>query len=279
MEERKLYKYLDVDGGITMLYHKTLMFTHPLGMNDPFDCHPALIDCSKAPKERTKIWGPKLIEDLEINHLEQKRDRAYLCCLSKVYNSIPMWAHYAKHCGICIGINMDKAKVYLDHMYGLIIGCMELEVQYKDIVNKPDYYRDFFDRFRYQFATKAKDWEYEQEVRLLSYGTSPVYEGILNGQKGTNKHPLTLKDTHMFLRIGRECFDSVYVGINTTEKDKEKIIKVARMCNPDIKIYQMTMDPHALRLKEEPIEIPLESKKEPLLYRIKQPLRKLFNLM
>ena len=255
-EERRLYKYLDVDGGLAMLYNKTLMFTHPLGLNDPFDCHPALIDCSNAPEEeeRTKIWGAKLIEDLETNHLEQKRDKAYLCCLSKVHNSIPMWAHYAKHCGICIGLDMKKAKVYLDRMYGFIIGCQELEVQYKDIVDKPNFFRDDIDRFHYQFATKAKDWQYEQEVRLLSYESSPHYLGLLNDQKGTKRHPLTLKDTHKFLRIGRECFDSVYLGLNTTEKDKEKIIKVARMCNPNIKIYQMTMDPKALRLKEVPIE-------------------------
>ena len=254
MGERKLYKYLDVNGGLTMLYNKTLMFTHPLGMNDPFDCHPALIDCLKAPEERCKIWGPKLTEDLETNHLEQKRDRVYLCCLSKVHNSIPLWAHYAKHCGICIGIDMEKAKVYLDRMFGLMIGCQELEVQYKDIINKPDLYRDYFDRFRYQFATKAKDWEYEQEVRLLSYDPSPRYLGLLKGQEGTKKHPLTLKDTHMFLRIGGECFESVYMGLNTSDKDKENIIKVAHLCNPDIKIYRMTMDPNALRLKEIPLE-------------------------
>ena len=250
MANRILYKYLDVDSGLTMLYNKTLMFTHPLGMNDPFDCHPALIDCSKAPEERCKIWGPKLIEDLETNQLEQKRDRVYLCCLSKVHNSIPMWAHYAKHCGICIGINMGKAKQYLDRMFGLMIGCQELEVQYKDIINKPDLYRDNIDCFNYQFATKAKDWEYEQEVRLLSYGPSRLYEGLLKGQKGTKKHPLTLKDIHMFLHIGGECFESVYLGINITEKNKEKIIAIASKCNPDIMIYQMTMDPNALRLKE-----------------------------
>ena len=252
MGTKKLYKYLDVKGGLTMLYNKTLMFTHPLGLNDPFDCHPALIDCSNAPEEeeRTKIWGPKLIEELETNHLEQKRDKAYLCCLSKVHNSIPMWAHYAKHCGICIGINMDKAEEYLDRMWGFIIGCQELEVQYIDIVNKPDFYRSHYDLFRYQFATKAKDWEYEQEVRLLSYDPSPHYMGLLPGQKGTKKHPLTLKDTHMFLHIGEECFESVYMGLNTTDKDKENIIKVARLCNPDIRIYQMTMDPNALRLIE-----------------------------
>jgi protein phosphatase len=32
---------------------------------------------------------------------------------------------------------------------------------------------------------------------------------------------------------------------------KAKIINVARKCNPDIKIYQMTIDPDAFRLKEE----------------------------
>ncbi len=277
MGERKLYKYLDVKGGLKMLCSKKLMFTHPLGMNDPFDCHPALIDCSKVPEKRHPTWPPEWVEALESNHFEQKRDRAYLCCLSKVHNSIPMWAHYAKHCGVCIGIDMEKAKVYLDRMFGLMIGCMVLEVQYKDIVNKPDFYRDYFDHFRYQFATKAKDWQYEQEVRLLSYDPSPQYMGLLEGQKGTNKHPLTLKDTHMFLRVGGECFESVYLGLNTTEEDKERIIQYARKCNPEIKIFQMTMDPHALRLKEEPIEMSLISKKKNCLNRLISHLCKLLH--
>ena len=34
------------------------------------------------------------------------------------------------------------------------------------------------------------------------------------------------------------------------EEQKERIIQEARKCNPDIKIYQMTVDPEAFRLKD-----------------------------
>ena len=62
------------------------------------------------------------------------------------------------------------------------------------------------------------------------------------------------KEVRAFLDIGGECFESVYLGVNLKEKDKEKIIKVARKCNSEIDIYQMTIDPEAFRLKEELIE-------------------------
>ena len=38
------------------------------------------------------------------------------------------------------------------------------------------------------------------------------------------------------------------------KEEKEKIIKVAKKLNPEIKIYQMTIDPDAFRLKEEEVE-------------------------
>ena len=41
------------------------------------------------------------------------------------------------------------------------------DVQYRDVVNKPNYYIDQEDFFNYQVYTKAKAWEHEQEVRLF----------------------------------------------------------------------------------------------------------------
>jgi hypothetical protein len=41
MPNDRLYKYLDADGGLMMLYYGTLMFTNATQLNDPFDCHPA----------------------------------------------------------------------------------------------------------------------------------------------------------------------------------------------------------------------------------------------
>lgn len=94
-----------------------------------------------------------------------------------------MWSYYSKHKGICIGLDMEKAQKYLSRIYGkIMIGCSVVEVQYKDIVEKPDYFRDAKDFFHYQLSTKAKAWEHEQEVRLFILDPWPTYMSLLPGQ-------------------------------------------------------------------------------------------------
>ena len=60
----KLYKYLDFTGGLMMLHYSNLQFTNATQLNDPFDCHPSLIDFSNVPKEACGGWTPKIIEEL-----------------------------------------------------------------------------------------------------------------------------------------------------------------------------------------------------------------------
>lgn len=50
-----LYKYLDINGAIMMLYYSDLMYTNATMFNDPFDCHPSLIDCSNVPAENVRV--------------------------------------------------------------------------------------------------------------------------------------------------------------------------------------------------------------------------------
>ena len=53
-----------------------------------------------------------------------------------------------------------------------------------------------------------------------------------------------------FPKIGGDCFESVYLGVNLKADEKSEIIGIAKKLNQDIKIYQMTIDPNAFRLKE-----------------------------
>lgn len=267
MSNDRLYKYLDADGGLRMLYNRTLMFTNATQLNDPFDCHPAYIHLSGEMPTPYKGWSPEIVSWLEYNKRLQRRDKTYICSLSKVYDSILMWSYYSKHSGICIGLDMEKTRKYLNRMTGLFLGCPELEVQYRDVVNEPSSMKDSNDFLCYHFATKAKEWQHEQEVRLVAYDPSPKYMRLLPWQYKNEsfcekaKHffhkqkkednIIPWKEVRAFLNIGGECFESVYLGVNMKEKDKEKTIKVARKCNPNIKIYQMTIDPEAFRLKEE----------------------------
>ena len=245
MGETILYKYLDADGGLMMLYYGTLMFTNATQLNDPFDCHPAYIDIPQDAIPQYRGLPSKVVSDLEYNKGLNQRDKTYICSLSKVHDSILMWSYYSKHTGICVGLDMEKTRKYYNRMIGLIIGCHEYEVQYRDIINRYDTTND-----SYLFTTKAKEWEHEQEVRLVSYDPWSEYMRLLPGQDDKDG-PIPWKTVRAFLDIGGECFESVYLGVNISEKDKEKVIKVAHKCNPDINIYQMTIDPKAIRLKEE----------------------------
>ena len=164
-----------------------------------------------------------------------------------------MWAYYGNHQGVCVGLDMDKTKPYLDNIQCLVFrGALELEVQYKNIIDKPDYFNDRIDYYRYQYSTKAKEWEHEQEVRLLLIDPSQIFTqmGLPYDPEGET---VDWKEVRAYPKIGGECFDSLYLGIKIDEEKKIEIIKTALTLNPEIKIYQMEIDPKAFRLKEKQI--------------------------
>ena len=255
----KLYKYLDVKGGLSMLHYSNLQFTNSTRLNDPFDCHPALFDFSKVPDR----WDDKVLREFfkekGENDTENLRNRAWICSLSKLHDSVPLWAYYAKHKGVCIGVNMEKARKYLSSIRcGIITGALEMEVQYRDVVEKPDYFCNEVDYYRYLLSTKAKAWEHEQEVRLVLIepipawsNNNPFYAPMGLPYKTKRKEVIDWKEVRAYPHLGGECFESLYLGIKIDEKDKTRIIQEAKKCNPIIEIYQMTIDPDAFRLKEE----------------------------
>ena len=243
-----LYKYLDINGATMMLYHSNLMYANSTTFNDPFDCDPRLIDFSNIPPEACKGWPPKVVEDLRTNRHENYRNDLWVCCLSKVYDSLLMWSYYNKHEGVCIGLNMDKVSQYIGVEHGFMASRKGEEVQYRDIIDKPVCRSFGGDFLYYQLFTKAKAWEHEQEVRLFIYKPSPMYMGLLESQK--NKMKIDYKGIRTFVKIGPECFESIYLGVRIEGEEKEKIIKLAKTLNPNIKIYQMETDPHEFKLVE-----------------------------
>lgn len=85
-----LYKYLDINGAKMMLHYSNLMYANTTTFNDPLDCHPNLIDSSDVPVEECKIWPADVIESLKTNRHNLIREKIWICCLSKLYNSILM---------------------------------------------------------------------------------------------------------------------------------------------------------------------------------------------
>ena len=147
------------------------------------------------------------------------------------------------------GLKIDDVR---DAFYLSIDELFSDNLNYKDIIKKPDYFHDKIDFIRYQLSTKAKAWEHEQEVRLLLINPTNVFVPMsLPYKPKDEKKIIDWKEVRTYPKIGGECFDSLYFGINIDKEEKEKIIKVAKERNPEIKIYQMTIDPEAFRLKGE----------------------------
>ena len=256
---RILYKYIDINGAKLMLGNRNLQFTNASQLNDPFDCHPKLIDYSNVPDHLAKDsirkeWEQLIGENKALN----LRNDTWLCSLSKVNDSLLMWSHYCyNHKGVCIGLDLDKVMESVPPMFGTtFIKPLVIEVQYQDIIERPSAYRPTEDMFSYQWRTKAKDWSYEQEVRLVIPRPHQMYAALTPEQMERSKRneTLDLRELHHYMPLKGECFESIYFGVNTESTIKEKIIQYAReKLNPQIKLYQMRVDENAFRLNPERI--------------------------
>lgn len=250
---RILYKYIDIVGAKCMLWNKKLQFTNASQLNDPFDCHPKLLDYSNVPKRKLQEGIP---EDWwimkEENDALNLRNETWLCSLSKVNDSILMWAHYCyNHKGICIGLDLDKVMESVPPMFGTIyIKPLVLDVQYKSIIERPDGYCNTIELFYYQWQTKAKEWEYEQEVRLVMPKPHPMYAAITPAQAKNPKEMGDWRKIHHYMTLKGECFESIYFGVNVDPTEKDRIIRFAsEKLNPQIKLYQMKVDDDAFKLQ------------------------------
>ena len=244
--------FLSGSGDLRFSDEPNLMYTNATMFNDPFDCHPSLIDFSNVPPEECKGWTPEIVEDLRTNRHDNYRNDLWICSLSKVYDSLLMWSYYNKHEGVCIGLNMDNVAKYIDSRYGFMTITHGKEVQYRDIIEKPicrNFHGDYFD---YQVFTKAKAWEHEQEVRLYVYKPSPMFFRLLPFQK--DKQEFDNKEVRTFIELGPECFDSIYLGVKISAKNKAEIIQYAKKLNPNINIYQMETDSNSFNVVEKRID-------------------------
>ena len=250
---RILYKYLDIVGAKCMIGNQNLQFTNASQLNDPFDCHPKLIDDYNVPDTKLQGWIPKewWIEKEENNALNLRND-TWLCSLSKVNNSLLMWSHYCyNHKGVCIGLDIEKVMESVPPMFGTIyLEPLILDVQYQNIIERPNAYHTTKDLFSYQWRTKAKEWEYEQEVRLVVPSPYAAYAAFTPQQAEQNKEIWDWREIHHYMPLKGECFKSIYFGVNIEQTEKEKIIQyVCKELNPQIRLYQMEVDENAFRLR------------------------------
>lgn len=250
---RILYKYLDMTGAEYMIGNQDLQFTNASQLNDPFDCHPKLFDYSNVPESELQGWIPlQFWKAKEENDALNSRNETWLCSLSKVNDSILMWSHYcSNHKGVCIGLDIEKVMESVPPLFGeFYFQPFVIEVNYREIIERPTAYGPSADRNMYQWSTKAKEWEYEQEVRLVMPKARYEYARLSPKQAEHPKETWDWREIPRYMPINSECFESIYFGVNIDPTSKEKIIQYARKkLSPQINLYQMVVDPDAFKLR------------------------------
>lgn len=193
-----LYKYFSINKSLcSTLINNEIWFSNPNNFNDPFDCN---LKCNYVTdsffKERTEnllreaynsaIRNESFFKEHKILTLisdshEQKRkeetdrinkqlqdkvSQTGISCFSKTHLNIVMWSHYSdNHRGVCLAFNASE-KVFFDKCH---------EVRYVEDFPNTDSILGVDDNSQnFLFSTKSKDWEYEQEVRVIKRSNSLV---------------------------------------------------------------------------------------------------------
>ncbi|QEM69493.1 DUF2971 domain-containing protein [Geobacter sp. FeAm09] len=196
---QKLYKYRKFDlYSLKMLTNGTVYFSDPMNFNDPLDCKPEILvdvdqdsleglcmrmtdrssqilhecnlavgyhhgDATEKEAYLTYLLGNRVKEEL---HSELRKNG--VLSLAESWSCPLMWSHYGdQHNGICLGYETTRSSYDLmkkvDYDGTRCIKCSDLVNSYvNDCSTAKERIKDAF------FFTKANDWKYEREWRLIS---------------------------------------------------------------------------------------------------------------
>ena len=144
-----------------------------------------------------------------------------------------MWAHYANcHKGVCVEYELGK-KDFMTNQTQQAACIRLMKINYIDAYN-PNESLDFTKKdtklnARLAFATKSKEWEYENEVRMIGY--TPTEES-------------------KYVQIALETpnpIKAIYFGVRCSTQRKNKI-KNLLIERPEIKFYQMKINPQNIHV-------------------------------
>lgn len=241
-----IFRYRNFQRGFEMIDNQELFLSKPSALNDPFDCYEGLIKF-KVTKEFikneirpmmklkgfTRAMSKKMESEISLHHsltiydefFKSYKDNFGVCCFSWKYDNIVLWANYSgNHTGICLGFNgLSPVKTGL---YGIF------PVYYTSEIKKYTF-TSFEDEGYWQhwLMTKAKDWEYEDEVRLIS------------------------KSHNGILKFPKENLTEIFLGLSITDENKEKVIEslIRNNYSDKTKLYRMAIDKKSFSLC--PVEI------------------------
>ena len=232
------YKYKSIDE--EHLEHTSRIFTHNelyfssvTAFNDPFDgkCQMAWVGSdsqrrhyrtnllkdyapslnrrgrrTKVSKDKKMLDSPEFQKQFQ-NSVRRTVEKFGICCLSRVLNSILMWAHYARaHSGFCLQLLDEPSdRFYVELKAGgrrqNRVRLAPMQVDYDEnypVVNR--LHDDPNKSAKKMIFTKAKSWAYEEEWRMVDEdGTrshqfpSRFLTGVIFGLRMTDEHKALIR--------------------------------------------------------------------------------------
>lgn len=256
-----LYKYLPI-GRLTYLQNELLRFTQPADLNDPFECYPRKIDeqklfatledkifpltvADKNPSEKDKVREQikSIVADFLPKAYSKTNELVGIFSLSKNWNNSLMWAHYTNsHTGFCVGFDYSHEffKDYLDESNDVSQHTNDVEYGNKRAEIKVDfpYERPGLDIF----LIKSKDWEYEEEVRVIK---------TLNQSNTQRDNDNGLK-IHLF-KVPHNAIKEIIIGARIDEKKKDTIVEFCKKY--DVELYQSIISDITFDMEREKITV------------------------
>lgn len=211
-----LYCYKPVDEHTLDIFESgTFWFSSPVNFNDPFDCkvYPSTESAVKRAKEQLERNGGQLTENLVrtlvtdetvIKAVDRVMNSKGVLCLTPHPDNILMWSHYAdKHKGVCLELDVRA--------------CPEFFVYPVKVTYETEYPTfNLGEETHSIFATKYKDWAYEDEIR------------VLKDKVGQHKFaPLCLKSVIFGCRADEETKQKVKMAVAKNSKLRHVVYKNA----------------------------------------------------
>jgi hypothetical protein len=183
-----LYKYYAIDEWTERIFKNTeLYFSSPVSFNDPFDSKISFIyagsrnDRKRFLKKWSEVHRPDLPRKDRLGYekrirkqgldiqamapgIQKKfmaaRRRMGVFCMTEDRENILMWSHYAtEHKGFCIEFRTDNAFFSRARavQYDITVPCVNLLEPWDNLITKG----------AVGLLTKAEDWRYEKEWRIV----------------------------------------------------------------------------------------------------------------
>ena len=262
-----LYRYFSRDKYTERIFkHNKLYFRNPNKFNDPFDCKALLTlerdwnqeeyikfvmnnaidsigrNLDNEEKQLYKESAIKVFKNSDKNQLSRNINNTIkeclyksinefrILCLSRNYNDILMWSHYAEgHRGFVLQFD---TKALLENFKQ-----PPQEVFYPPNKSFPSI-KDFNEKncVHMFLITKSSQWEYEEEWRILMH----IEDKDNPEEKGKS------------YKFKNGLITGIILGCEMKDRKKEKISELIREYQPQVKIYDAIKDENFYNIKTDP---------------------------